>query len=180
VDEKNLISLDEAGSNLTMTRTHARSLKGTRARGTKPLRKDKNVSTITAITKNKVLATANFLGAVTGIVFEAFMLRKLIPKLWDGAVITIDNCKIHFSEEVNQAVAEKGAKLVFLPPYSPDFAPIENFWSKIKSILRKLKPRTYRELDQALEEAFQQVSEKDLRNWFAHGCYCTSPIRETL
>ncbi|MEG3439117.1 IS630 family transposase [Pannus brasiliensis CCIBt3594] len=174
VDEEKLISLDEAGSNLSMTRTHARSLKGTRAHGTRPLKKGRNVSTITAITKNKVLATANFLGAVTGIVFEAFMLRQVLPKLWKGAVITIDNCKIHFSEEVNQAVEEKGAKLIYLPPYSPDFAPIENFWSKIKSILRKLKPRTYRELDEALEKAFKQVSEKDLRNWFAHCCYCTS------
>jgi hypothetical protein len=85
VDEENLISLDEAGSNLAMTRTHARSLKGTRARGTRPLKKGKNVSTITAITKNKVLATANFLGAVTGIVFEAFIIRKLVPTLWEGA-----------------------------------------------------------------------------------------------
>ncbi len=90
-----------------MIRTHARSLKGTRARGERPLRKGKNVSTITAITKNKILATANFLGAITGIVFEAFTIRKLIPLLWEGAVITIDNCKIHFSEEVNKAVEEK-------------------------------------------------------------------------
>ncbi|AKE66313.1 Mobile element protein [Microcystis aeruginosa NIES-2549] len=73
-------------------------------------------------------------------------------------------------------MAEKGAKLIYLPPYSPDFAPIENFWSQIKSILRKLKPRTYRELDKALEEAFKQVSEQDLRNWFTHCCYCTSSI----
>jgi len=176
VDEKNLISLDKAGSNLSMTRTHARSLKGTRARGTRPLKKGKNVSTITAITKNKVLATANFLGAVTGVVFEAFIIRKLVPKLWEGAVLTLDNCKIHFSEEAQQAIEEKGAKLVYLSPYSPDFAPIENFWSKVKSILRKLQPRTYRDLDKALEEAFQQVSAEDLRSWFSHCCYCTSSI----
>jgi hypothetical protein len=73
---KTLSLKGEAGSNLTGTRTYARSLKGTRARGTNPLRKDKNVSTITAITKNKVLATANFLGAITGIVFEAFMITN--------------------------------------------------------------------------------------------------------
>jgi len=173
VDEENLISLDEAGSNLSMTRTHDRSLKGTRAQGTRPLKKGQNVSTITAITKKEVLGTANFLGAITGILFEAFIIRILVPKLWEGAVINIDNCKINFREEVNKAVAEKGAKLIYLPPYSPDFAPIENFWSKIKSILRKLKPRTYRELDEALEEAFKQVSEQDLRNWFTHCCYCT-------
>jgi len=129
VDEENLISLDESGSNLSMTRTHARSLKGTRAHGTRPLKKGQNVSTITAITKKEVLATDNFLGAITGILFEAFIIRILVPKLWEAAVINIDNCKIHFREEVNKAVAEQGAKLIYLhlPPYPPDFAPIENF-----------------------------------------------------
>jgi transposase len=159
-----------------MNRTHARSLKGTRAHGSRPLKKGQNISTITAITKQKILATANFLGSITKIIFEAFIVRILVLKLWEAAVITIDNCKIHFREEVTKAVEEKKAKIIYLPPYSPDFAPIENFWSKIKSILRKVKPRTYRELD----EAFKRVSKKDLRDWFAHDYYCTSSIRERL
>lgn len=176
MSSENLISLDEAGSNLAMTRTHARSLKGTRARGSCPLKKGQNVSTITAITQDKVLATVNLLGAVNGIIFEAFVIRKLVPKLWEGAVVTLDNCPIHLSEEMEKAILEKGAKLIYLPPYSPDFAPIENFWSKVKSILRKRQPRTYRELEYSLAEAFSQVSTEDFRNWFAHCCYCTSSI----
>ena len=159
-----------------MTRTHARSLKGTRARGSRPSKKGMNVSTITAVTKKSILVTTNILGAVNGIIFEAFMIRRLVPKLWEGAVVILDNCKIHFSQEIERAIEEKGAKLVYLPPYSPDFAPIENFWSKVKSVLRKLRPRTYQELDAALEEAFNQVSTKDLHNWFTHCCYCTSFI----
>jgi transposase len=171
-----LISLDEAGSNLSMTRTHARSVKGHRARGCCPIKKGKNVSTLTAITKDKVLASINILGTVNKILFEAFIIIKLIPELWEGAVIILDNCPIHFSKEIEQAIAEKGAKLIYLPPYSPDFAPIENFWSKVKSILRKIQPRTYKELEEGLAEAFSQISKKDFYNWFAHCCYCTSSI----
>lgn len=174
--EDNLISLDEAGSNLAMTRTYARSFKGTRALGSCPIKRGENVSTITAITKDKVLATINILGAINGIIFEAFIIRKLVPKLWEGAVVTLDNCPIHFSKEIEKAIAKKGAKLIYLPPYSPDFAPIENFWSKVKSLFRKMQPRTYQELELALAEAFSQVSKEDFRNWFAHCCYCTSSI----
>lgn len=128
----------EAGSNLSLTRTHARSLKGTRARGTRPIKRGENVSTIAAITKEKV--------------------------------ITLDNCPIHFSKEITRAITKKGAKIIYLPPYSPDFAPIENFWSKVKSILRKLQPRTYQELDIALAQAFKAVSKEDFHNWFTHFC----------
>jgi transposase len=147
-----------------------------RARGACPLKRGKNVSTITAITKDQVLATINILGPVSGIIFEAFMLRKLIPKLWKGAVVTLDNCPIHFSKEIEKAITDRGAQIIYLPPYSPDFAPIENFWSKVKSILRKIQPRTYRELEEALATAFSQVSKEDFHNWFTHCCYCTSSI----
>jgi transposase len=168
--------MDESGSNLAMTRSYARSLKGTRARGNCPIKKGENVSIITAVSKDKILTTINILGAVNKIIFEAFVIRKLVPCLWKGAVIILDNCPIHFSKEVEKAVEEKGAKLIYLPPYSPDFNPIENFWSKVKSTLRKLKPRTYKELDVALKQAFDKVSVQDLHNWFAHCCYCTSSI----
>lgn len=105
-----------------MTRTYARSFQGTRALGSCPIKRGENVSTITAITSGKILASINILGAVNGIVFEAFIIRKLVPKLWEGAVVTLDNCPIHFSKEIEKAITKKGAKLIYLPPYSPDFA----------------------------------------------------------
>jgi transposase len=61
-----------------------------------------------------------------------------------------------------------------LPPYSPDFSPIENLWSKIKSILRSLEARTYPDLSKALNEAFDKIALKDIKNWFTNCCYCTS------
>jgi transposase len=86
----------------------------------------------------------------------------------------MDNCTIHKNVEIEKMIEEAGAKVLYLPPYSPDFSPIENCWSKVKSILRTIGARTYQELEKAIEEAFNQVTKKDLRNWFAHCCYCTS------
>ena len=108
--------------------------------------------------------------------FEAFVLRKLIPKLWKGAVVVWDNYSIHKGQKIEEAITKAGAQLIYLPPYSPDFNPIENCWSKIKNILRSIGARTYKDLDKAIADAYSQVSLKDIRNWFAHSCYCISPF----
>ena len=81
---------------------------------------------------------------------------------------------IHKGKEIEAAIAKAGASLIYLPPYSPDFNPIENFWSKVKNILRSLCPRTYQNLDKAITQAFNQVSLQDIRHWFTYHCYCTS------
>jgi transposase len=73
-------------------------------------------------------------------------------------------------------MSEAGVNLIYLPPYSPEFNPIENFWSKVKASLRSLGARTYQDLDLAISYAFSQVSLKDIRNWFTHSCYCISHI----
>ena len=88
----------------------------------------------------------------------------------------LDNSSIHQGIEIEKAIEEVGAKLIFLPPYSPEFNPIENLWSKFKSSLRSQKPRTYRELQKATEKAFELVSPKDIQNWFVHCCYGSSVI----
>ncbi|MEG4090718.1 IS630 family transposase [Microcoleus sp. Pol12B4] len=140
---KNLIFIDESGVNLAMVRLYARSLKGSRARGEKPNRRGKNVSILGAISVKKVLASVNLVGSIDGITFEAFIIRKLVPQLWKGACVLMDNYGIHKGEEIEKAIKKAGARLIFLPPYSPDFSPIENFWSKVKSILRTLGATTY-------------------------------------
>ena len=92
----------------------------------------------------------------------------------------MDNCTIHTSEEIEKAIKKKGAKLIYLSPYSPDFSPIEHLWSKLKNLLRSIKTTNYRELAKAIEFAFNQVTLSDMRNWFTHCCYCTSSFWETL
>ena len=165
-----LIFLDESGINLSFIRRMARSVKGARAYGAKPA-KGKNISVISAISIEKVLVQWSKLGSVSGLTFEAFIAVKLVPTLWVGAIVIMDNCSIHKSPEIERLIEEAGATLIYLPPYSPDFSPIENAWSKIKSILRKIGARTRPDLMKSLEEAFTQITKSDLISWFTHCCY---------
>jgi transposase len=166
--------VDESGVNLAMLRLYARSLKGTRARGKKPQKRGRNISMIGALSVEKVLGKANIYGAVDGVTFEGFIVKELVPNLWEGACVVMDNAKIHKGEMVREAIEEAGASLIYLPPYSPEFSPIENFWSKVKAILRKIKARNYKDLIEGITEAMLEVTQQDIRNWFTHCCYCTS------
>jgi transposase len=157
-----------------MLRLYARALKGKRARGEKPQKRGKNISLIAALSLEKVVASVNIYGAVDGVTFEAFVLQNLIPKIWKNACIVMDNAKIHQGEMVKTLLEQAGAKLLYLSPYSPEFSPIENFWSKVKAILRKTAARTYKDLIEGLTNAMLQVTQANIRNWFAHCCYCTS------
>jgi transposase len=131
---------------------------------------------IGAIALKGIVASINLLGSTDGLTFEAFVIQKLVPNLWKGATVIWDNCSIHKGKEIEKAIINAGASLIYLPPYSPDFNPIENFWSKVKNALRSIGARTYQALESAIAQAYSQVSLKDIRNWFAHSCYCISPI----
>lgn len=157
-----------------MIRLYARAIKGKRARGEKPQKKGINISMISALCLKEVLATICIYGAVDRIVFEAFILKEVVPKLWKGAHVVIDNAKIHFGEMLETMIEEAGGKLIYLSPYSPEFSPIENMWSKIKAILRKLKARTYKELIDGVTSAMLEVTQQDIHSWYTHCCYCTS------
>lgn len=168
---ENLIFIDESGVNLAMTRSHARSPQGQRAYS--PVGKaGVNVSLIGAMSLSQVLTRVTLNGSVNTLTFEAFIHQRLIPKLWKGACVILDNCSIHFSNDMKQWIEEAGAHLIYLPPYSPEFSPIENCWSKVKSLLRRAKAQTYHALNEALEQAFQAISPEDLKSWFSHCCYC--------
>ena len=171
---KDLIFIDESGVNLAMTRLYARALKGKRARGKKPLNRGKNVSLLTALSLEKVVASSNIYGAVNGITFEAFIANQLVPNLWKNACVVMDNAKIHLGDNIRKLIEEAGAKLIYLSPYSPEFSPIENFWSKIKSSLRKAKSRTYKDLINAITDSMLKVTKNNIHNWFCHCCYCAS------
>lgn len=171
---KDLVFLDECGVNLSFIRKCARALEGKRAYSKKPHRKGKNVSVIGAISINGLLDQWSALGSVDALTFDAFISQKLVPKLWKGAVVIMDNCSIHKSDELEAIITKAGARLIYLPPYSPDFSPIENCWSKVKNILRRIGARTYADLLQALDTAFAEVTIENLVAWFTHCCYCAT------
>ena len=157
-----------------MVRLYARALKGERARGEKPQKRGRNISLIGALSIQGVVASINIYGAVDGVTFEAFVVQELIPKLWENACVVMDNAKIHQGEMVREFIEKAGAKLLYLSPYSPEFSPIENLWSKVKSILRKTAARNYKDLIDGIANAMLEVTQSNIRNWFAHCCYCTS------
>ncbi|MEM6447757.1 MAG: IS630 family transposase [Cyanobacteria bacterium P01_D01_bin.123] len=172
---QDLIFIDESGVNLALMRVRARSAKGSRAHGSRPNHRGKNVSILGALSLNGVITSYNVMGATNGLTFEAFISQKLVPKLWRGACVVMDNCSIHLGTTVRELIEGAGARLVYLPPYSPEFSPIENCWSKLKGILKTIGARTYGDLVKAIEQAFAEISGEDIQAWFTHCCYCDSP-----
>ena len=114
VQEEDFVFIDEAGVNLALVRLYARALKGRRARGVRPQKPGKNVSMIGAVALRGVIASANIYGAGGSITFEAFIINKLVPQLWQGACVVLDNSTIHKGEEIQAAIEAAGAKARFL------------------------------------------------------------------
>jgi len=175
IPAENLVFMDEAGVNLAMIQMYARAPKGQRAVGSRPSKRGQNVSLVNALSLQGAIAPLTILGAMDGLTFEAYIIRRVAPNLWPGAVLIADNSSTHeATDEVTAALAAVGAQLIFLPPYSPDFSPIEPFWSKVKNILKSVGARTYQSVKEALESAYAQVTLNDIRGWFTKDCYCTS------
>ncbi len=111
-------------------------------------------------------------GATTGAVFLTYLDRVLLPQLWPGAVVVMDNLAAHKVKAVREKIEGAGARLLYLSPYSPDFNPIEPSWSKLKSHLRKAAARTTAALDKAIAEGLRLISPTDAHGYFAHCGYC--------
>ena len=94
----------------------------------------------------KIIAQCSLLGGTDAVTFEGFVSQKLVPQLWPGAYVVMDNCSIHKGENIRGMIEATGAKLIYLPTYSPEFNPIEHCWSKLKSILRGIGARNYPDL----------------------------------
>jgi transposase len=176
IDPEDLVFIDESGINLAMIRLYARSPQGHRAIGDRPQRRGKCVSIVDALTLHGPIAVTTILGPMDGLTFTAYLIRRVIPNLWPGACLLLDNSPTHReNEDIKAALEAVGAQIIYLPPYSPDFSPIEPFWSKVKAFLNSIGARMYQALEDGIKSAYQQVSLKDIRNWFTNCCYCTSP-----
>lgn len=169
-----LVFIDETGVNLAMTRVYGRSSKGTRAYGKRPEQRGKNVTMIGAVATSGFLAPLTFPGWTDSQAFITYVEQVLVPQLWTGACVVMDNLPAHKVKAVREGIEKAGAKLVYLSPYSPDFNPIENCWSKLKEFLRSQEARTYEALDQAITQALTTITSEDLLGWFTHCCYCPS------
>jgi transposase len=110
-------------------------------------------------------------GATTREVFEAYLQGVLAPTLSPGQVVVMDNLSAHKGSRVKQIIEGRGAELLYLPPYSPDFNPIEQAFSKIKGLLRKAEARTREPLIEAMGRALSALTALDAQGFFAHCGY---------
>lgn len=167
-----LIFLDESGVNLGMVRRYGRALGGKRLVDHSPLNKPKAITVLAAIRTDGVFAQASYPGGTTKEKFLQYVRETLVPALHPGDIVVMDNLSAHHAPQVAQLIHQAGAKLLYLPPYSPDLNPIEKLWSKVKAFLRKCRALTPESLQQALQAAFACVTPSDCRNWFACAGRC--------
>ena len=158
--------LDEAGSNLAMTRAYGRAKRGTRVIETVPQNYGENITMLATLSMTGITAPMTISGAVDGDVFKVYVEQVLSPTLKVGETVVMDNLPAHKVAGIRELIEASGAKLIYLPPYSPDLNPIEKCWSKIKTYLRKAKARTREELEKALREALLLITEEDAQGWF--------------
>lgn len=154
-----------------MAREYARAPIGERAEDDQPARWGDNVSLVGAIGLCGLRTLMTLDGAVDGDAFLAFVQYFLVPQLQPGDIVVMDNLSVHKRAGIREAIEAAGAELRYLPPYSPDFNPIEECWSKLKSILRSVGARTRDTLEVAIANAMSTVTATDAVGWFAHAGY---------
>lgn len=163
--------MDETGVNIAMARPYARAPKGQRAHVAAPVNKGKNVTVLGALSLEGVVEAMTIEGSADGQVVSTFIQDVLVPALRPGQIVIMDNLSSHKVDGIQDAIEARGARLEYLPPYSPDLSPIEKCWSKFKAILRAKAARTREYLDQVITEALDMITAQDARGWFAHCGY---------
>ena len=168
-----LVFVDESGAHTKMTRLRGRALGGQRLRAPIPHGRYQTSTLISAIRLQGPCAPGRFEGPMNGEMFFAWVQQGLAPRLEAGDLVIMDNLATHKIRGVREALQAAGARLLYLPPYSPDFNPIEPMWSKIKQVLRSHAPRTDEQLLIAAQTAFQSISAADCKGFFFSARYAT-------
>jgi transposase len=170
-DVRRLVFVDESGTHTSMDRLRSRAPRGERAYGKVPRNRGKNLTLIASMSLHGMGESMCVEGATDAKAFEVYVEHFLAPSLCEGQVVVMDNLGAHRPKRIRELIEQRGAEVVFLPSYSPDLNPIEQAFSKIKSILRKLGARTYEALLEAMEEALSEVTPADAAGWFEHCGY---------
>lgn len=165
-DKEKLVFLDESGINIDMTRIYGRALGGKRCVDKAPVNTPKNTTILSSVRLNGETAYTTYQGGTTSKNFIEYLKNVLAPTLHEDDIVVMDNMSTHHSKDVQKAIEKLKINVIYLPPYSPDFNPIEKMWSKIKSVLRKMKIRALNELNSGVDTAFSQVTPVDCAGWF--------------
>jgi transposase len=171
LDPRRLVFIDEAGSNIAMTRDYARAPRGERVHGAVPRNRGEVTTMLGALGVDGVRAMMTVEGATDGEVFETFLERVLLRKLKTGDIVVLDNVGAHRTADVRRLIEAAGARVLYLPPYSPDLNPIELCWAKLKALLKEFGARTREALDDAIRRAMDLIDGSDALAWFGHCGY---------
>ena len=154
-----------------MTRLYGRAPRGERAVGSVPINYGSNLTIIGALGARGLSALMTVDGATDGDIFRVYVGEVLCPTLRRGDIVVMDNLRAPKVSGIREAIEGRGAKLIYLPPYSPDLSPIERCWSKVKTELRAIGARTRGALERAIKKALSTITESDALAWFAHCGY---------
>jgi len=168
--------LDESSVNSGMTRLYGWGLKSERINDYVPDVRFERTSIISALGLRGVVAPLMYTGTLNSELFGTYVKQCLAPALQECDTLVMDNLAPHKVSGVIQPLIDKGIKVLFLPPYSPDFNPIELMWAKMKAILRILKPRNPEEMQSAMRNALLCVKDSDCDGWFRHCGYCETEL----
>ena len=171
LDPDALVFIDETAATTAMERRYGRAPRGERCRVAVPQGHWKTMTVTAALRTCGLVATALFDGATNGERFRAYVTEILVPALKPGDTVIMDNLGAHKVAGVREAIEAAGARLLYLPPYSPDFNPIEQAFAKLKALLRSAAARTIAELKQAVRRAFEAFTPDECRNYLAAAGY---------
>ncbi|HUS39828.1 MAG TPA: IS630 family transposase [Pirellulales bacterium] len=166
LDWSKLVFLDESGAKTNMTRLRGRAKEGRRCVDDTPHGHWCTTTMISSVRLDGSMACMAIDGATDKDVFREYVRQVLAPTLRPGDVVVLDNLGAHKDQAAMELIESAGAKVRFLPPYSPDFNPIEKMWSKVKEFLRNAKARTLDALLNAIAAALKTITAKDIEGWF--------------
>ncbi len=174
LDPAQFVFVDESGAHTSLPRLYGWALHDQRATGSVPRNLGKNTTLVAALTPEGLRMPWLIEGAMHTPAFVWYIAEERGPTLRPGQVVVmgvLDNLSVHKAASIRQALTARGCELLFLPPYSPDFTPSEQAFSKLKALLRRLGARTTEALWEAVRAALNAITPADTRAWFAHVGY---------
>ena len=175
VEPERLVFVDECGTHTSMAPIYGYAPRGERLRLSVPRRRGKNTALLSSMTVGGMGPSLAVEGATTARVFETYVKKVLAPKLKEGQIVVMDNLGAHRPRRVRDLIEQRDCELTFLPPYSPDYNPIEEAFAKIKNLLRKAAARSKGALIEAMGAALSAVTADDVRGFFEHAGYRATP-----
>jgi transposase len=171
VEPERLIFVDECGTHTSLAPIYGYAPRGERLRLSVPRKRGKNTTLVSSMNLEGMGPTLAVEGAITTVVFEAYVEQMLAPSLRARQIVAMDNLGAHRPKRVRELIEERGCELVYLPAYSPDYNPIEEAFAKIKNLLRKAAARSKEALVEAIGEALSAITAADARGFFEHAGY---------